>query len=992
MLRLKSVIGLLVIIISIPATPQNSDTLKTEKNLVLVDITVADRKGNPVTGLGLQNFHVFENGVEQQLLSFEHITRSSQPTPKIQRTGWTDNRAPGITTAASETACVVLLDALNTTPSEQQRAKKYLLEVLKELPKGKRFAIFLLGAQLSQLTWFTDDPAVLEAAVHRVGAEQHQLLDAPDQAKAIGYGIMPGKDGFSLQNSKVDALIKSFASERLSDAYERRVKLTLAALDAIGDIAAQLPGKKNLVWISSSFPLYVEQDIHLSSIASNDVTQREDSLLPGLRDPGNTMEFAGVRNYGEMVRKTSAHLAESRVAIYPVHIQGLSGDVDASESSSRYDSLRDKVGNIFESGTVERDRGFASMQALAEQTGGRATFNSNDIQGAIRSAADDTGDYYAISYTPKNRKRDNSFRNIEVKTDVKDAKLRYRRGYFAMAQPKQTPTISPIESALMQSDPVATGLELAASLRSNGDKSHILLALPPDELSFSALGNGARKAHLTVGYSILPDGDRQQTKRSTTPAELTLDPAQFERARISGALLVLEPQIPVGTGILRVAVIDTNSHRIGSVDLRYPPKPVTTPATDVATDISSRGQGTPYDGPILPETGTLSAGRYTSLYFGFSFRIPERTVLSKLLQHLPPKGVHALAGLSVRDNQEIGVIGVFAIDSSSGLAMDPTLAANDEITKAKSEGRIVRSGPSARLLGNVPSVALEVYSPNRHESSYSYYVQRGDYLLKLAATGESPNLLSRLNYSLQHMQFTDSSRPVISSSDELYEGPNIPSSRIDALLTRKLGATIAAPSDISSSSLSDPALGVRYVFPSGWSVTQRDVFGEYHRVDSTDAAALREQSLLRACSRTVLQMAAPNKVSSAALSLLIAEPSCLGVVFPETEGSSDELRILGNAEPMRAFASRLSLFSDFGDIRSVSRSEIGNQQFVIFRGVVSYFVAGETMKKRRDQVVYVTQRNGRLLLWFFTAENAADIAGLTEANLHFDDRETAKEN
>jgi hypothetical protein len=50
------------------------------------------------------------------------------------------------------------------------------------------------------------------------------------------------------------------------------------------------------------------------------------------------------------------------------------------------------------------------------------------------------------------------------------------------------------------------------------------------------------------------------------------------------------------------------------------------------------------------------------------------------------------------------------------------------------------------------------------------------------------------------------------------------------------------------------------------------------------------------------------------------------------------------------------------------------------------------MKKRRDQVVYATHRNGRLLLWFFTAENASDIEGLSEANLHFDDWVTAKGN
>jgi hypothetical protein len=382
----------------------------------------------------------------------------------------------------------------------------------------------------------------------------------------------------------------------------------------------------------------------------------------------------------------------------------------------------------------------------------------------------------------------------------------------------------------MQSKPVNTGLELAVSLKANGDRVDVLLAMPPDELAFSDLSNGRRKAELIVGYSVLPDGDHEQTKRSTTPAELVLDAMQFEKARNAGALLVLQPQLPPGAGTLRVAVTDTHSQRVGSIDLRYPPKPAAKAEANLEAYTPEDGPDILYEGTVIPETGTLSAGQYTNLYFGFHLRLPRQAVVSKLLQHLPPKGVHALAGLLLRDGRQIGVIGVFAIDSSAGLALDPEQAANDEIDKAKSEGRVVRAGPGVRTIGKASCVFNEIYNPSRHENTYFYYVRRGDYLVKLAATAESNDLLSRLKDSLDHMEFTDSSRAVIASGAELYEGPTIPTGRIDALLAAKPGAMIADALSVSGSSFADPKLGFRYAFPAGWSITQRDVFSDYHRV------------------------------------------------------------------------------------------------------------------------------------------------------------------
>src|SRR5260370_10325163 len=54
----------------------SSNTIRTEVSLVLVNVTVADPLGRLVTGLEKENFRVFEDGVEQEI-----VTLSSEDVP-----------------------------------------------------------------------------------------------------------------------------------------------------------------------------------------------------------------------------------------------------------------------------------------------------------------------------------------------------------------------------------------------------------------------------------------------------------------------------------------------------------------------------------------------------------------------------------------------------------------------------------------------------------------------------------------------------------------------------------------------------------------------------------------------------------------------------------------------------------------------------------------------------------------------------------------------
>ena len=72
------------------------------------------------------------------------------------------------------------------------------------------------------------------------------------------------------------------------------------------------------------------------------------------------------------------------------------------------------------------------MYAMAEDTGGQAFVNTNDLTQAVSKAISNGSNYYTLTYSPSNMDWDARFRAIKVKVDQPGVKLTYRNGYFAV--------------------------------------------------------------------------------------------------------------------------------------------------------------------------------------------------------------------------------------------------------------------------------------------------------------------------------------------------------------------------------------------------------------------------------------------------------------------------------------------------------------------------------------------------------------------------------
>ena len=159
-----------------------------------------------------------------------------------------------------------------------------------------------------------------------------------------------------------------------------------------------------------------------------------------------------MRVYSQQVSETTAMLASSRVAVYPVDARGLMNDpqYDVRTSSSGMNTGSGKNPPAF----TQRSTKFfqqtasehATMQQIAEETGGRAYYDTNGIAEAVAQAVETGSNYYTLAYAPESKTNDGRFHKIQVTIpEAPSYKLTYRNGYVAES-PKKRSDNAPVAS------------------------------------------------------------------------------------------------------------------------------------------------------------------------------------------------------------------------------------------------------------------------------------------------------------------------------------------------------------------------------------------------------------------------------------------------------------------------------------------------------------------------------------------------------------------
>src|SRR6266702_508450 len=464
---------------SIPQSPTASDpgpvqTLQMYSRETVVDVLVTDDKGRPVRGLKQSDFSMQEDGKPQPVRSFGEFG------PGFAATHHHPNLAPEIhtnyqATPTSGPVNILLIDALHLNFVAAYRALQATSQYAERMPPGTQIAVFWLSASgLHIVQGFTSDPSALRKAV-------------------------------SVERTDIGSNQDCYVNDRL----------TIDALNQIGEYVAGIKGRKNLVWITRGMPVFLLRDGGYSWGAATSCVENNPRGFSQVRSPYG-IEIPGMsdeESYGVYLGPTLYMASEQGLDMGMVH--------RLMDTYETYSTEQIAVCPMDPGGV--RGLGTAQLVAeqVAEQSGGFAKYNSNDFTGELAEAIDEGSHSYTLSYVPPRRKDDGHYHTIKVELNQPGLHLVYRKGYNAEdpRKPKEFSGPELIKAALQGKTPAATQLLFDAKLvpadtsavatpaapakgkgRAPRTPYDLLLAVPQSQITYADGPDGTHNVRLQFAF------------------------------------------------------------------------------------------------------------------------------------------------------------------------------------------------------------------------------------------------------------------------------------------------------------------------------------------------------------------------------------------------------------------------------------------------------------------------------------------------------------
>jgi VWFA-related protein len=487
--------------------------LRSTTQLVQVNVIALDKEGRPVADLTANDFTLTDDGNAERISVFsveKSGPASGQPRalpPNEFSNRWEDRQG------APASVTLILLDAVNTAWSDQAYARDQLLQFLKQMQPNDRIAIYSMGRSLRMLHDFSNDAASLSHSVAGYRGEVPAFLDLP-----VGSGAhMPQQE-------------RQFF-------VLRRAEQTVATIEAIAGYLARFPGRKNLIWISSAFPI----SLGLYSLRS-----------------GPNAANAGPTDLSGEIERAARALNNANLAIYPVDARGLM--TGSTFSANRRAIHRTSGGRGFGESEI------ATMQELADRTGGRAFYNTNGIADAVQRALDDARVSYVLAYYPTHGEWDGKFHKITVRVARPGIQLHYRLGYFALPleAPKDADRKAALDAAALSSLD-ATSLGLTAYVAPAGRSLNIKLQVDSGTITLQPQGDRWVGNLEFLFVQIGSDGHILKGVSETLQMNLKQD--KYDQVHRDGLSLNYPLEVLSGTERIRIVVRDSPSGAMGSLSI-----------------------------------------------------------------------------------------------------------------------------------------------------------------------------------------------------------------------------------------------------------------------------------------------------------------------------------------------------------------------------------------------------------------------------------------
>ncbi|MDE1163152.1 MAG: VWA domain-containing protein [Acidobacteriaceae bacterium] len=477
--------------------------LKTTTRLVVLDVVVLDKKGNPVKGLDKSQFTVLEDKKPQTIRNFE----LHEPTPADQKPKVIVKSTADLNKIGTDPVDILVFDELNSKFEDMTYARDRMLKYLMRQPEILPRPTQLLAAGDAHFV-----------VLHDYTQNRQELLDALKTH-------LPQYPWQMMRNQVGDGALERMAQ-------------TLGILSQIADASSGTRGRKNVVWIGAGYP-----SVDTSAMDQED----QDKIM-------------------ETIRVVTSRMLTSHVVLYvidPAGVQAMQqdtgtddeGNATSSNLASGLGPFTDKLdfatfapatgGEIFaERNDIDREVDDGLRESSSYYTLTYTPTNTDDVSTAFRDIRVKMKDPSLHAVTRKGYFGGPIPVEVAPKQDTKPSnQLKWDIG------------------AAAQTTLPYNGLDVRADEISGGYKLNVVAK----GLTWTDLEDGSRTAEVTIMAVCTTEKAKSVCHESREIKDKIKPTDDIERGE--RVTFPFKMDVPERTTHLRFVVRDAGSGRIGTTDV-----------------------------------------------------------------------------------------------------------------------------------------------------------------------------------------------------------------------------------------------------------------------------------------------------------------------------------------------------------------------------------------------------------------------------------------
>ncbi len=537
--------------------PVSQPTFRVGVDAVRIDAVVTDKDGHIVSDLKPEEFELRQDGKVQQitLARFVPVQTSAELPARPPQPVKKGEPAPPPPPAAKlskeqvQRSIALVVDDLSLSAESFEYARQGLHKFIDtQLQPTDLVALVRTSAPGGTLQPFTADRRLLHAqvdgmrwtALSRNGVESFEAI----QGSFLGIGMVapPGGQGPAVPG--VDPTDFSAVNQ---------LRASMSAAGSIGALnliirgASELPGRRAVVLVSEGFAL---------------MTNDRGAYIPEPRTRiALDRAIEAALRHGVVVYSVDARGLQTGAAMASDSVVGNANPLDAQLDRKRF--------------VLDTQEG---LTYIAEQTGGIAALNTNDIGAGIARVVNDIRSYYILGYTPDEDTfakpgKTPRLHKIALKVKRPGLTVRTRKTFLGVSDPPERAKLSSPAQALRDaamSPFAASEIPMRATALTayapEGAFVRTLLEIDARALSFAKADDGRTTADVDVlGMAFDQDGTEVGHMSTAFTVALNADTDPEALREGEGLVYVLKVPIPKpGAYQIRFAARDRRSGAIGS--------------------------------------------------------------------------------------------------------------------------------------------------------------------------------------------------------------------------------------------------------------------------------------------------------------------------------------------------------------------------------------------------------------------------------------------